>query len=189
MLTDNNHVNDFHECLKQSHAAEELPFWEDVYKKAFPTMVSMINHRQDGYWQRAGIDRSVVLQSSKQILIDEKVRGRNKRTGRVYDDVALEFISNDKAKSPGWVCKPLMCDFIAYAIAPLGKCYLLPVTQLQNAWANNGQVWRKRYNEMPALNNGYTTWFCPVPVNVLFKEIGSELRVMFEPFEYDDNDL
>jgi hypothetical protein len=179
-------INDFQECLAMSHEADTLPFWEDVYKAAFPSMVAMINHRQDGWHQRAGIDRSIVLENSKQVLVDEKVRGRNKITGRVYDDISLEYISNDKTGAPGWVCKPLQCDYIAYAIAPLGRCYLLPVNQLQVAWERNRDLWFSMFTERSAKNHGYSTWFLPVPVGVLFPAIGQEFMVQFDPVEYEE---
>lgn len=177
-------VNDFNECLEMSHEADKLPFWHDVYKKAFPSMVEMVNHRQNGWHQMAGIDRSIVLDTSKQILVDEKVRGRNKKTGKVYRDISLEHISNDKTGALGWVCKPLACDYIAYAIAPLGLCYILPVNQLQIAWSKNKEEWIQAYKERPAKNRNYNTWFVPVPVNVVFKAIGQQLRIGFEPCEY-----
>jgi len=178
--------NDFKECLAMSHAADSLPFWEEVYRKAFPTMAMMVNHRQDGWHQRAGIDRSVILKSSKQILIDEKVRGRNRITKKVYRDISLEYVSNDTTGSPGWVCKPLLCDYIAYAIAPLGRCYLLPVNQLQNAWSKNKKKWFQKYKTRKARNKDYNTLFLPVSVIDLFKAIGQELRIQFTPFEYEE---
>lgn len=170
-----------------SHAAEDLPIWNEVYRKAFPTMRAMINHREDGDHQRAGIDRSIILENSKQILIDEKVRGRNKKTGLVYKDIALEYISDREREVPGWCCKPLLCDYIAYAIAPLGKCYLLPVQQLQNAWAEYGNNWIRDYFKIIAHNKGsardWHTISVGVPPKVLFKAIGKCLRVQFDPCE------
>ena len=179
-------VNDFHECLKFSHEAEELPFWGEVYHRAFPNMATMINHRQDGWHQRAGIDRSIILDNSKQILVDEKVRGRNRKTNKVYPDIALEYISNDRTGTPGWVCKPLQADYIAYAIAPFGQCFLLPVIQLQAAWNKRKTDWLNEYGSKPAKNDGYYTWFCPVPEKVLFWAIGQELRIPFTPCEYEE---
>lgn len=44
-----------------------------------------------GFWQKQRIDRRIILNASKQILIDEKVRGRNAITGRVYNNIALEY--------------------------------------------------------------------------------------------------
>ena len=182
-------MNNFEECLAASHAAEDLPFWEQVYRRAFPNMVAFINHRQDGEHQRQGIDRSVILDNSKQILIDEKVRFRNKKTDKVYTDVALEYISNDKTKTPGWVCKPLMADYIAYAIAPIGVCYLLPVPQMQLAWSRCSDKWfAKPYPTIEAKNgkNGklfYTTHSICIPPKVLFTAIGNCHRIYFDAFE------
>ncbi len=176
--------HNFAESLAASHAAEDLPLWSEVYHKAFPTLAAIINHRQDGDHQRQGIDRSLILANSKQILIDEKVRWRNKKTGLVYDDIALEYLSDRDRGIPGWVCKPLLCDYIAYAIAPIGKCYLLPVLQLQQAWSNRSGEWLETYKKIEAENkspngNKWVTLSVGVPVNVVFKEIGGCLRLEF----------
>ena len=164
-----------------SHRASDLPFWEPVYRDAFPTMEAMVDHRGDGEHQRAGIDRSIILANSKQILIDEKVRFKD------YGDILLEYWSNAERKVPGWVCKPLRADFIAYAIAPAGKCYLLPVLQLQRAWEIHGDEWKRKYKPRKALNengngNGrYTTICLAISVGTLFSAIGNCLRIYFEP--------
>lgn len=168
--------------------AEDLPLWKEVYKKAFPSMIGMYNHRKDGDHQRQGIDRSIILENSKQVLVDEKVRFRNKITGKVYEDIALEYLSNKEKNIPGWVCKPLLSDFIAYAIAPIGICYLLPVIQLQSSWEKNKELWLNSYFSIAAKNYSgnkylYTTMSLCVPVGILFKEIGQQLRISFESFE------
>lgn len=170
-------VHDFNESLRRSHSASDLPIWLEIYRQAFPTLQAAIDHRQDGEHQRAGIDRSVILANSKQILIDEKVRWR------AYDDIALEYWSDRDRRIPGWVCKPLRADYICYAIAPIGRAYLLPVPQLQQAWAKHGDVWRGIYPDCNARNRNYVTVSCPVPVAVLFKAIGECLRVTFTPQE------
>lgn len=169
-------VHDFDESLRRSHAAEDLPFWEECYRNAFYDFAAMVNHRADGEHQRAGIDRSVILSNSKQYLIDEKIRWE------AYDDIALEYISNDQKGTPGWVCKPLRADYIAYAVAPKGICYLLPVPQLQQAWRVNQEKWRaQKLKIIAAKNRTYTTFSLAVPVNVLFAAIGAGLRVRFTP--------
>lgn len=181
------HVNDFGESLAASHAAEDLPIWVEIYRKAFPSVVGIHSHRQDGDHQRQGIDRSLVLDNGKRLWVDEKVRFRNKKTGKVYDDIALEYLSDQDREVPGWVCKPLLCDYIAYAIAPLGKCYLMPVIQLQQAWQKNGDAWLKKYGTIKAPNEwrgrSWMTLSCCVPPAVLFPEIGKCLRVTFEGYE------
>lgn len=177
--------HDFGKSLAESHEAEDLPFWKACYQKAFPTMVAMVCHRKNGDHQRHGIDRSITLENSKQILIDEKVRGRNKITGVVYEDISLEYLSDAERGVPGWVCKPLLADYIAYAIAPIGKCYLLPVQQLQQAWRDHPE-WMKRFtivakNEYRGRH--WETHSKPVKVKELFQAIGKCLRVEFEPCE------
>ena len=123
------------------------------------------------------------------VTMGQPTLGRNKITRKVYNDIALEYLSDKDKNTPGWVCKPLLADYIAYAIAPLGKCYLLPVQQLQLTWQNNNELWRKQFPVITAKNkyNGYywETISCCVPVNVLFKAIGQCLRVSFEQFEYE----
>lgn len=178
--------HDFAASLRASHAASDWSGWEPLYRSAFPSFAAMIDHRASGEHQRAGIDRSVVLANSKQILIDEKVRGKNARTGRVYDDVLLEVVSVRKPHcedEPGWVKKAIRADYIAYLIAPLGRCYLLPVIQLQSAWTREGAEWTAKYKTREAPNRGYVTVNVPVPAAVLFQAIGAGLRLNFEPWE------
>ena len=170
-------VHDFADSLAASHRASDLPIWEEIYRKSFPDFLAMVDHRQDGEHQRAGIDRSVILENSKQILIDEKIRWKP------YPDIAVEYLSNDRTGAPGWACKPLRADYIAYAIAPLGMCYLLPVIQLQQAWRRKGEIWMASCFIVRAPNRGYTTLSAAVPVHELFSEIGRALRVPFAALE------
>lgn len=180
--------HNFADSLAASHAAEDLPLWEEAYRAAFPGFQAAISHRDDGPHQRAGIDRSVVLSNSKRITIDEKVRGRNKITGRVYEDISLEYWSvfyapGDKRNQHGWVCKPLLCDYIAYAIAPLGICYLLPVLQLRRAWQGNRTDWVGRYKRVVSQNPGYQTISVAVPADVVMRAIADSHRIEFTPAE------
>lgn len=170
-------VHDFSDSLAASHRASDLSIWEEIYRKSFPDFLAMVDHRQDGEHQRAGIDRSVILQNSKQLLIDEKIRWKP------YPDIAVEYLSNDRTGAPGWACKPLRADYIAYAIAPLGMCYLLPVIQLQQAWRRKGDIWKASCFIVRAPNRGYTTLSAAVPVHELFSEIGRALRVPFAALE------
>lgn len=165
--------HDFSESLAASHRASDLPIWEEIYRRSFPDFLTMADHRQDGEHQRAGIDRSVILENSKQILIDEKIRWKP------YPDIAVEYLSNDRTGAPGWACKPLRADYIAYAIAPMGICYMLPVIQLQQAWARKGELWKQSCFIVKAPNRNYTTYSAAVPVHELFAEIGRALRIPF----------
>ena len=76
-------MNDFKKDLNIAIHAKMTPCWLEIYQKAFPTMTDIISHRQDGWHQRAGVDRSVILANSKQILVDEKGK-KNKKHRRYY---------------------------------------------------------------------------------------------------------
>lgn len=169
-------IHDFKECLEFSHGASDLPIWKQIYESMFPGCV-MVDHRQDGYHQRAGIDRSLILPNSKQVFVDEKVRRK------VYPDIALEFLHvGDNGKTwPGWVCKSLLADYIAYAIAPLGKGYLLPVLPLQAAFLLHGDAWRNRYFISKSPNRGYWTHCVCVPPKKIFGAICGAHMFEFSP--------
>lgn len=164
-------MNCYTEDLKYS---ESRKFWEQAYKEAFPTMLGFHRHPDDGWHQRFGVDVTVVLKGSKTIRIDEKVRRKP------YNDIGLEFASNVATGTPGWVCKDLLCDYIAYAIEPRGVVYFLPTLQLQIAWSKKGEEWKERFRVKYADNGNYQTAFVPVPVNELYSAIGSCLRCVFE---------
>ena len=173
-------IADFTADLAYSQECEDLPYWAEIYKKAFPTMVGMHNHRKDGQHQRAGIDRSIILSSAKQVFIDEKARRKS------YGDILLEYVSNDRTGAPGWVEKLLLADYIAVAHPDVGKAWILPVVQLQSAWAANKEKWiaefmKKNGKAIIAKNKGYNTISIGVSPRDLFIAIGTCLVIRFEP--------
>lgn len=178
---------DFDICLAESDGASSLPFWSEVYQAFFPTMLSETRHDGEMGHQSAGIDRTVFMPDGRTIRIDEKVRWRNRKTGKVYEDIALEYVSVVAENKPGWVCKPLLSDYIAYAIAPLGRCYLLPVVQLQLAWDRCGDKWKSKYPPVPrqSQRNGrrWKTLSVGVPVKALFTAICGCSFCTFTPME------
>lgn len=140
-------------------------WWIPIYRRAFPTLMSAVAIEQDGWAQRAGIDRLLTLACGRTFTVDEKIRTQD------WPDVLLERWSDEKRKTPGWVQKPLACDFIAYAYAPAATCVLLPVPALQRAWRQHGRQWIGLYGQRRALNLGYTTVSVPVPRGVLMQAI------------------
>lgn len=154
-----------------SFAASDEPFWDAVYRKAFPNMVSHIANPIDSPAQRMGIDRSILLTSGKTLYVDEKKRRE------VYDDVLLEYLSNDKTGAPGWIEKDLNIDYIAYAFMPTKQCLLLPWPILQRAWSAYGNHWKATYFNVPAKNPTYTTYSVAVPIKELRKAIGQATLV------------
>lgn len=164
-------VHDFRDSLRKSAEQADNPIWESVYRKAFPTFDAMSCVRKDGWAQRGGIDRVVVLSSGRTLTVDEKVRDRD------YGDILLEYWSNEQRKVPGWVAKDLACDYIAYAILPTKKCYLLPFQTLRKAWQENRKAWVQNYRRIEAQNSGYVTVSVGVPVPVLMGSLTKAMEV------------
>lgn len=164
-------VHDFSESLARSHAQANAGWWYDVYRLAFPSLASAVCVRADGWAQRGGIDRVLTLESGRVIYVDEKVREKD------YPDILLERWSDEARKVPGWVQKPLACEFIAYAFIPSQTCYLLPTLTLQRAWRIFGREWAAVYGQVRAKNPGYTTASVPVPRDVLFAALSEAMCI------------
>jgi hypothetical protein len=158
-------MHDFMTSLKKSHSYENAPWWDKVYRMSFPGLATTYSVREDGWAQRGGIDRIIVLKSGKTITVDEKIREKD------WGDILLERWSDEKRKSPGWIQKNLACDYIAYAFVPSQKCYLFPFLQLRKAWLTNGVEWIKKYNEVRAENKGYITVSIPIPIPELLLSV------------------
>ena len=146
-------------------------WWIPLYRRAFPTLMSAVAIEQDGWAQRAGIDRLLTLACGRTFTVDEKIRTQD------WPDVLLERWSDEKRQTPGWVQKPLACDFIAYAYAPAATCVLLPVPALQRAWRQHGRQWIGLYGQRRAQNCGYTTTSVPVPRGVLMQALVEALFI------------
>lgn len=166
-------IHDFYTCLKRSHAYSEASWWQQVYNNAFgECKLTSIN--EDGWLQRNGIDRLVEIKGGRVVSIDEKVREKD------WNDILLERWSNRERKTPGWVQKPLRCDFIAYAFAPSQTCYLLPFLTLRTVWARNGREWIRKYPKILARNYNYTTECIAIPIDILMKKLGDAMKVEWE---------
>ena len=154
--------------FKERHdlAAQYGPdWWIPIYRRAFPTLMSAVAVEHDGWAQRGGIDRLLTLSCGRTYTVDEKIRTQD------WPDVLLERWSDEARQSPGWVQKPLACDFIAYAHAPAATCVLLPVPALQRAWRQHGRSWIGLYGQRRAEHPGYTSVSVPVPRGVLMQAI------------------
>ena len=167
-------IHDFHERLVCSHSYADAPWWLGVYRTAFPGLAAAVSVRDDGWAQRAGIDRLLTLTSGRTITIDEKVRERD------WPDILLERWSNEECRVPGWVQKPLACEFIAYAFVPSSRCYLLPTLTLQRAWRLHGREWIANHREMRAQNKTYCTVSVAVPIGELLAAISDAICVRWE---------
>lgn len=166
-------VHDFKESLAKSHAEQDAPYWAVVYRKAFGDRLQAIqNVRNDGWAQRGGIDRLLMLADGTTLKVDEKVRYKD------YPDILLEMWSDRDRRTPGWAVKDLTCDFIAYAFKPSQTCYLLPYQLLRRAVKEQGSAWwalavaeKDGFYRKEAKNPGYVTVSMAVPTEILLAAI------------------
>jgi hypothetical protein len=133
--------------------------------------VNAVCVRDDGWAQRGGIDRVLTLTCGRVYTVDEKVRANE------WPDILLEQWSDEDGRKPGWVPKPLACDFIAYAFAPSRRCYLLPVALLQRACRLYGREWIVDHGQRRARNVGYVSASLPVPIHVLEKAMTATMLI------------
>lgn len=173
-------IHDFDERLGWSHDWSEAPWWEPVYREAFPTMVGMRTVKQDGWAQRGAIDRLIDLRDGSSIKVDEKVRERHR------DDILLETWSDVARKTPGWAHpgSDLHCDYIAYALAPSCTCYLLPYQAVRRVVKLHGDRWYADYPPQTATSrNGRRSWrteFTCIPAKVLLDALRDALVIRWE---------
>lgn len=189
-------VHNFDESLAWSHRQSDQPWWEIVYRRAFPDMVSMVDLRGDGWHQRAGRDRAIVLSSGRTVYVDEKVRTV------AHDDILVEIWSryplngrepypqNEhnggpvRGAEPGWARKPLDCDWLAYAFVPTATCYLIPFFGLRAAlaiclapWIGYANNRSKGFRWVSAKNDRYQTISIAVPIPALKQAIDNALTI------------
>lgn len=183
-------VHNFDRSLRVSDEHADAPWWGAVYREAFPTMQAMVRVRQDGWAQRAGIDRQILLADGTKITVDEKVRTVD------WPDFALERWSDARARTPGWVQKQLACDFIAYAFVPSATCYLLPFQTLRRVWRRHGEEWikcaernldgfRLIYAENQGSGRAWTTESLCVPRGRLLAALMDAMIVTWNPARVD----
>lgn len=171
-------IHNFQEQLQWSESAGYEPFWDAVYRKAFPNLVNHMLCSGDTLGQRMGVDRLLYLSNNLTIAIDEKKRKE------VYPDVLLEYISVDTTGAPGWMDKDLAIDYLAYAFIPTKQCYLFPWQLLRrawlyfrNEWIQNGQRKQDGFKIVWAQNNGYKTYSVAVPIKAVQSAIQRALII------------
>lgn len=157
-----NKINDFDKCYQFAEDGKCEPFWNDVYKKAFPNMTNHMRGQQKKCRsQEVGVDRIIYLENGKTVTVDEKIRSE------VYNDILLEYISNDTKNTPGWMEKDLTIDYLAYAFLPILTAYLFDWRMLKRAWNFHKEKWKNKYFNPKAPNNGYITISVAVPIDDL----------------------
>jgi hypothetical protein len=178
--------HNFAESAERSRQLSYAPWWLDVYRRAFgSSLASVVYVNNDGWAQRAGIDRVLTFNTGRIAYVDEKVREE------VWSDIALEQWSDLERQSPGWIQKPLACDYIAYAFVPSATCYLLPTLTLQRAWRLHGRDWVGQYQKIKAHNKyggrSWTTLSIAVPIPVLMAALNDAMKVVWSEGEEEQD--
>jgi hypothetical protein len=184
-------VHGFDKQLSYSHQQASAAWWPEVYRQAFPDMETALDLRHDGWHQRAGRDRAVVLTSGRMVYIDEKVRRED------YGDILIEIWSRYPhtghepyapvpGSVPGWGAEPKDCDFLAYAFERSRICYLLPFLGIRAALQKHGDWWREKasgreggFRWVSARNRTYATISVAVPTRVLQDCVNDALTVVW----------
>jgi hypothetical protein len=170
-------VHRFEDCLDYSNTLSDEPIWVEFYKRIWPTLIACVRIDGRSRFQQWGIDREVKLPNGKQYTIDEKKRQKD------YGDLCLELWSvwygrKDHRNKRGWTCDPdKRCDFIAYAVVPARRCYLLPTEVLRLSFEHNFRDWLKspRCRIHDAQNDGYITRNICVPWDLLAPALTREM--------------
>jgi len=158
-------MNFFKSDLEYSNS--DRVFWNKFYQKAFPNMTDSRLERSLSR-QKMGIDIEIYLNNGTSVFVEEKTRKKS------YNDILLEYISNDKTGSLGWMEKDLKCDYLAYAVMSKKKVYLFSWTQLQKVWFKNRDTWIDKFPRIVAQNPKYKTISVGVPVSIIKKYVNME---------------
>lgn len=163
-------MHEFNNLLKESHAIASINLITRIYQHYFGDHMTMSFNDSDIEAQKQGVDRTVITQEGVTWTVEEKIRPPRK-DGRIYQDILLEYLSSREHGTPGWVCKPLMADWLLYINMPHQHAFLMPVFLLQAAWQRNRQQWMSADRKKEAVNVRYTTVNAAVSVNELFLAI------------------
>ena len=162
-------IHDFAASLKRSEEGSLEPFWEEIYRRHFPSMVACVPLRGDTASQRQGKDRAIHLANGDVLHIDEKIRPSRRNDS----DILLEYLSNDRTGALGWIEQDKAIDYLAYAFVAIRKVYIFPWLQLRRAWCHYKVEWQAQYAPVPGKNRTYTTYSTPVPTAVLRKAVST----------------
>lgn len=167
-------VHAFDTSLRWSEEFTNAPWWETVYRQAFPEFASMAAAERNTWGQKSGIDRVITLSSGKTVTVDEKVRRKD------WGDFCLEIWSDEARKVAGWLTKGQATDYLAYAFVDTRRCFLLPFLSLQRAFRERQAHWialaewdADGYRMVRADNGRYTTVSVAVPIKEVLTAIAS----------------
>lgn len=162
-------MNNFQKDLIYSLKRNEDETINQTYFRIFPDLKEIVPEERLEY-QLKGIDKRLIFENSREMLVDEKKRRKD------YGDILLEEYSNFENKKIGWLGRDKQTDYIAYVIYDSKKMYLLPFKLLQLAWLKNYPDWLDKYGRKFANNGNYKTSNIPIPTNELLNKIQEQIN-------------
>lgn len=166
----------FTDSLGYSKQFINAPWWEEVYREAFPDFKSMQLIEDNDSRQQLGIDRIITTPSGKEILVDEKV------DSHPPNNFVCEYTNGD-TEYPSWLEKDAYTDYIAYAYVKHNACYLFPFQALKRTWLKNKEIWLNTYTTREVTTahkkGDYKTTICLVPLPVILETIKTSTRINF----------
>jgi len=175
-------VHNFARSLKLSTDLNGEVDWVALYRGLWPDMIAAVRVDRDCELQRRGVDRIIHMPDGRQFTVDEKLR-LPRKNGEKYDDFLLEEYSDLARKTPGWTLDPRkICDYVAYAITYLGKCYLLPFEILRLTCTTLLEDWkqtRRARGPKDVQNTSWVTRNWAVHWVVLFDALQRQMTLKF----------
>lgn len=153
-----------------------LPWVNHFYYLVFPNLKQVCSV-EDKSRQEVGVDKILRFKRASSITVDEKLRNA------AYDDILLEEYSNWSLKTPGWLMKGSLADYISYVIRPQKRIYLLDYRKLKSAWDKNYTTWLGKYGRKFGHTEDYygrvlyQTSNIPVPFGELDIEYSNDPRL------------
>lgn len=176
-------MHNFAESLLKSKKHSSHRIWNIIYERFFPNYTRKKNYEEDMLMQKSGVDDIIEFQG-KPIWIDRKVRFKRKDK-RIFQDIILEFWSDEERMSPGWICKRTKADYFIYLNLMNAHCYCIPTKSVQLGWQKYHNFWKQKYpKRIRAKNQGWTTvslGISPEDLDTACSEFGEEVKKLVLP--------
>jgi len=150
---------------------EGQPILRDIYQVFWPdhTWIDDVRGKDP---QLYGLDHIVHFKGNNTETVQAKIRLGN------WDDILLEYISNDVTNLPGWMESPMLCNHFFVLMMAGNICYWFHFPSLRNAWNKYksewiklGEQYKSGFGKRIAKNPGYNTVSVTVPLKILYKEV------------------
>ena len=169
----------FQHQLADSYNVEMNSLLNSFYKRFFYNVSDIIIHdikksnkntnSVDKAMQRQGIDKTIILEDSKEIFIEEKFR-----TNRFWDnrntDILLEYVSIDNKNIPGWVYTS-KSDYLVIVFQSIkfkdSELYIFPFEPIRS-WVRNNDSTFMKFKDVSAHNVSWNTLSKIVPLDIIF---------------------